>query len=167
VQNYFQLKKPWQQNSVIFYKKYYNLFNTKDIKFPTSLCQIEKFEKLNKHLSLKINIYGYNNIERKSELFPIKISKIEGKNEIDLLLFNDHFFFIKNFNRLVGCRGGKYHYFCKRCLQGFASIKKLDIHKDNCSYNKPKKVIMPVENEKLKFCNFNHCLEYRFVIYAG
>ncbi len=113
----FPPKKLWQQSYAKFYKKHYKKFVTKGINFPTSLSQIDKFEKINNHLDFKINIYGYNDIENKSEVFPIRISRSNAKIDVDLLLFEEHYYLIKNFNRLIGSSGRKYHHFCKNCLQ--------------------------------------------------
>jgi hypothetical protein len=163
----YPTKKTWQQTNIKFYKKYLGNFNLKGIEFPLDINKVEKFEKMNSHLNLKINVYGFNNIDRKSEVFPIRISRIQAKNQIDLLLYNDHFFLIKNFNRLLGASGKKYHHFCNNCLQGFRSKYILKNHESNCFFNKPSKIYMPTDNRILKFRDYHQNLEYPFVIYAG
>jgi hypothetical protein len=127
---------------------------------------VDNIVKMNSYLNLKINVYGFNNIDRKCEVFPIRISRIQAKNQIDLLLYNDHFFLIKNFNRLLGASGKKYH-FCNNCLQGFKSKHILKRHETNCFFNKPSKIYMPTDNKILKFRDFHQNIEYPFVIFAG
>jgi hypothetical protein len=128
---------------------------------------VEKFEKMNSHLNLKINVYGFNNMDRKSEVFPIRISRIQAKNQIDLLLYNDHYFLIKDCNRLLGASGKKYHHFCKNCLQGFKSKHIMKGNETKCFFNKPSKIYMPTDNKILKFYDYHQNIEYPFVIFAG
>ncbi len=52
-------------------------------------------------------------------------------------------------------------------LKGFEKNNKLQNHENNCFFNKPTRVKMPSDNEIIKFNNFHHMIEYRFVIYAG
>jgi hypothetical protein len=106
-------------------------------------------------------------MDRKSEVFPIRISRIQAKNQIDLLLYNDHYFLIKDCNRLLGASVKKYHHFCKNCLQGFKSKHIMKGHETNCFFNKPSKIYMPTDNKILKFYDYHQNIEYPFVIFAG
>jgi hypothetical protein len=154
-----------QQCNVSNYLKYENYFNTDDIKFPVSLEMITKFEKKN-HLS--INIYGYRLMEEllKFEIVPIKIAKNFGNN-INLLLYEDHFYLIKNFNRLCANEHNCGHHFCYFCLQAFRNKKLLNNHMNKCKKIKPQRVILPEENENiLRFKEYNQQIKFPFVIYA-
>ena len=146
----------YQQYYPKHYKKYFKELNLKNIHFPMNINDIGKLEKQNTHLDIRINIYGYYNIERENEIFPIRISKLKAKNTIDLLLFNEHYFLIKNFNRFCGQAGGSNHHFCHNCLQGFNKDSKLRKHSDNCFLNKSSNVKMPSEDNIMKFTNFDH-----------
>lgn len=118
-------------------------FNLKDIKFPFEIRQIKKFEKQN---GLKVNIFGVENID----IFPIYMSKaISTSNEIDLLFYKNHYFLIKNFNRLLNAHRGVHH-FCKNCLNGFQRESSLIAHKKVCLTRKPQSIRMP-HNTTLKF----------------
>lgn len=123
-----------------------------------NINDIGKFEKQNSNLKIRINVYGYYDIERVNEVFPIRISKLKAKNTIDLLLFNEHYFLIKNFNRFCGQAGGTNHYFCHNCLQGFDKNYKLLKHNDKCFLTKPSNVKLPIENNVMKFNNYDHKL---------
>ncbi len=74
----YPTKKTWQQTNIKYYKKNLGKLNLKGIVFPLDINKVENFEKINSHLNLnlKINIYGFINIHRKSEVFPIRISRI-------------------------------------------------------------------------------------------
>ena len=53
----------WNPERVKHYKKYENTLNVKDLKFPMSLSDIPKFEKMN---NISVNVYGLtdtNNVQ--------------------------------------------------------------------------------------------------------
>jgi hypothetical protein len=153
-----------QQCNVSNYLKYENYFNTDDIEFPVSLEMIPKFAKKN---NLSINIYGFRDIEelRKFEIVPIYISDCVD-NIINLLLHEDHFYLVKNFNRLCA-NENTWGHFCYFCLQVFKNNEMLIKHMSNCKKIKPQRVILPeIENNILRFKAFNHQIKFPFVIYA-
>src|SRR6266852_9931575 len=130
---------------------------------------ISKFEKNNKKHDIRINVYGWNTLidKKRSYLVPIQISKTEAKNTINLLLIKDHFYYIKNFNRLLGAWNSNYHHFCENCLIGFKSHLILEKHKQRCYFFKPTLTLFPKGDKKfLYFKNFRQMVEYPFVIYS-
>ena len=121
------------------------------VDFPTPVSQISKVEK---HLDLAINVYGYT-VSKKLEklnIFPYHISeKPKEKERINLLLISEdvervndknekiietksHYCWIKNLNRLLfdqnKCKNKTY--FCDRCLYGFTKEDLLIKHKEDC-----------------------------------
>ena len=119
--------------------------------------QISKFEKHNQHLNFKINIYGYNDLDYKNpDIIPIRISKMKSKKIVDLLLYDDHYYLVNNFNRLCGNQAGHFHYFCRNCLLGFKSNLKLVFHEKMCNKNKSSKIVMPEKNEIMQFSDFKN-----------
>ena len=152
----FPVQNKWQQYYVKHYKKHLKKLNLKNLKFPMDINDVGKFEKQNSHLDIRINIYGFYNIERENEIFPVRISKLKAKTTIDLLLFNEHYFLIKNFNRFCGQAGHTNHYFCHNCLQGFDKNFKLTKHNDNCFSMKSSNVKLPIDDNIMKFNNYNH-----------
>jgi hypothetical protein len=154
-----------QQCNVSNYLKYENYFNTDDIEFPVSLEMIPKFAKRN---NLLINIYDFRHIEemRKFEIVPIKIAKCFDNN-INLLLHEDHFYLIKNFNRLCANENNCGHHFCYFCLQALRSNELLIRHMSKCKEIKPQRVILPeTDNYVLRFKAYNQQIKFPFVIYA-
>jgi hypothetical protein len=126
---------------------------------------IPKFAKRN---NLSINIYGFRYIEeeKKYQIVPIKIVKCFDNN-INLLLHEDHFYLIKNFNRLCANDNSCGHHFCFFCLQAFRKNELLNKHMNNCKEIKPQRVILPdIDNNILRFKEFNQQIKFPFVIYA-
>ena len=113
-------------NSPSQYKKYAGKLNFTDIEFPVLLKDIDKFEKQNPEI--KVNVFGYKKCVHISRL-----NKTDPQNAIDLLLIsneeNQHYCWIKDFSRLVRAELTKHKataYFCKRCLNKFASPERLE-----------------------------------------
>jgi hypothetical protein len=100
--------------------------NWKDIKFPVSLKDIDKFEKQNPNIS--VNVFGYE----KNEVYPLRISEYKRENKIRTLLISDgtkqHYCLIKNISRLLSSQTSKHEHerhYCDRCLNGFPSEEPL------------------------------------------
>src|SRR5258708_4220653 len=128
---------------------------------------IHKFEKDNKKHDIRINIYGWNNLidDRRSYIVPIQISKTEAKNTINLLLYKDHYFYIKKLNRILGTWNSNYHYFCENCLIGFKDKLLLEKHRQCCSFFKPTLTLFPSEKH-IWFKNLRQMVEFPYVIYS-
>jgi hypothetical protein len=115
------------QNNQRKYLKHLHKFNLKNCKFPMEIKNIGKFERDNKKLNFKINVFEYNS--KSKAFFPSRISGFEAMIEIDLLLLGEHYYLIKSFNRLVGKSGGKFRKYCKNCSQGFENDVRLLKHR--------------------------------------
>ena len=146
-------------------------FNWSGIEFPTSLKQIDRFEKQNPKYT--INVYGYD----KDDVYPIRISKKQKGYLINLLLIsedeNNHYCWIKNMSRLLAAKVSKHKSkmnFCPRCLNAFQSEKSLEKHLEYCSTNKEVKIEMPLDEDGnpkyIKFNNYNRKMRVPFVVYA-
>jgi len=123
------------------YRKYEKELNTTDIKFPMTLDQIGKFEKLNQ---LTIHVFGYKN----GYLFHRRCSEESFPRVITLLLFakesahqgggsdgeNEHYCLINNFDGLAASlrsnHSVKFH--CLRCIVGFNRPELLIEHQKIC-----------------------------------
>ena len=155
----FPTVKRYQQSRPQYYSKYFEKFNLKNISFPFDIKYLDKFEKQNKHLNMRINIYGYNELDFKHpEIFPVRISKFKAKNTIDLLLYENHFYLIKNFNRFCGRKDLCLRHFCRNCLTGFRSKSRLDTHLESCSVYSPTRIIMPSDGDSIHFANYENQL---------
>ena len=112
---------------------------------------------------ININVFCYEN----KVIFPIYLSDQKCDNVLDLLLVNNHYVLIKDFNRLMfnktKCKSK--NWFFKSCLCCFSSEKVLLEHKKDCL------IINSGQNVKLKkrfieFGNFNEMIPAPFKIYA-
>ena len=112
------------------YLKYENLFNLTGITFPMKISQITKFENLNEALNFGINVFSYDQNDKVSPVKPYRITeKMNPQNIINLLFYDDHYFFIKNFVRLVGSFTTRTSNFCFRCYASFDRKSRLENHK--------------------------------------
>ena len=151
------------------YLKYENQLNMKGITFPVELKDIDKFEENNVNLDIGINVYSFDkNNTAISLVNPLRISnKYNSKNLINLLLYEDHYFWIKNFNRLVGNFTTTKNHFCHACFASFNRKSRLDKHKEICQKYKPSIAILPNEdNNKLYFRQYEKTMKFPIVLYA-
>ena len=110
--------------------------NWKDLKFPMSLKDIDKFEKNN--CSISVNVYGYESSP--GYVYPLRISNASGRQvHIDLLLISDgkiqHYCLINSLSRLLSSqtsKTGHERFFCRRCLNDFCSEASLEKHMEFC-----------------------------------
>ena len=127
----------------------------------------------NKHLNIRINVYSWESIGLfQSSIVPIYISKLKAKNTIKLLLHDNHYWLIKNFNRLGGSFGSTYHHYCENCLCGFHTKQKLKNHRNYCQHFKPTATIMPSKtgsvgiSSYLYFKEIVYMYKFPFIIYS-
>ena len=159
----------WNAERAQNYFKYEKHFNLTGINFPMALSSVEKFEKQNSDLDICINIFNYDANDTKISLIkPMKISNnFNAKNIINLLLYKDHYLYIKNFNRLAGNFTTRKRYYCFACFSGFRNRDKLSKHKNLCQIFKPSIVILPNKNENiLKYNQIYKQVESKYVLYA-
>ena len=103
-------------------KKKEDSLNMTGIVYPVQLNAIDKFERQNPTIS--INVFGYE----ESVLYPLRVSKCEGREAVDLLLISDeekrHYCLIKSMSRLLSSQSSTdehtLHY-CPRCLNHFTT----------------------------------------------
>lgn len=140
------------------YKKFLNRLQFSFLKFPVTIDQISSFESRN---NLQIFVFGYEH----KEIYPIYSSKRSGR-KIELLLYKNHYFCIRNFNKLLH-EGKNLHWYCSNCLIGFQKKHTLLSHQDICLNNCAQKIKMPSSfNNILKFQNGEKQLKHSFVCYA-
>ena len=151
-------------------EKYEFSLNTKGINFPINVNKIAQFEKLNPELP-GINVFS---VDDKKTIYPLRKSKKDCKNSIDLFLYEEdgfsHYSLINNFHRLIRSQkttGGNGKLFiCKRCFSHFTKEELLDKHINYCSINETTLVKMPEPNTYLYFKNYHKQLPIPFVVYA-
>ena len=114
--------------------------NMNGIEVPGKLKDIEKFEKQNPEIS--INVFGFE-----GEFYPLRISKEEGNEIVNLLLISNektfHYCLIKDISRLLSSQTNNHqhkNHFCLRCLNPFATQESLEKHIEYCGTNEAVKI---------------------------
>ena len=136
------------------------------IAYPVQLNALDKFERQNPTIS--INVFGHE-----ESVYPLRVSKCEGRESVDLLLISDeekrHYCLIKSMSRLLSSQSSTdehvLHY-CPRCLNHFTTQEKLATHKEYCSAHEAVKIEMPGEGTTLSFKNYNRSMRVPFIVYA-
>jgi hypothetical protein len=138
------------------------------IEFPVKTSDIGRIERKN---NIRISVFGYKG---RKQFYPIRISKGEYKDHMELLLLGDgegskHYVLIKDVNRMlcsVTKNKNKPH-FCLHCLHSCASEKALEKHRETCLQVKGNQATkLPKEGTKIKFKNHRNSMPVPFVIYA-
>ena len=148
-------------------KKKEDSLNMTGIVYPVQLNAIDKFERQNPTIS--INVLGYE----ESVLYPLRVSKCEGREVVNLLLISDdekrHYCLIKSMSRLLSSQSSTdehvLHY-CLRCLNHFTTQEKLATHKEYCSAHEAVKIEMLGKGTTLSFENHNRMMRVPFIEYA-
>ena len=140
--------------------------NWSGLNFPVDLKQIKIFEKNNPDIS--INVFGYE-----GEVYPLKISKVKKRSNIDLLLISDeekqHYCLIKNLSRFISSKLTKHcgtAEICRSCLNHFPDKKKLKNHEEYCFQNETVKIEMPKEGSSISFVHHNRSIKVPFVFFT-
>ena len=147
-------------------KKKEDSLNMTGIAYPVQLNALDKFERQNPTIS--INVFGYE-----ESVYPLRVSKCEGREAVDLLLISDeekqHYCIIKSMSRLLSSQSSTdehtLHY-CPRCLNHFTTQEKLATHKEYCSAYEAVKMETPEAGTTLKFKNYNRSMRVPFAVYA-
>lgn len=126
------------------YEPFRRDFNIGDLKFPLTLREIEKFERLNEDKQFSINVFSYSHPKT---FMPIKISKRDQHREIkhiiDILLITDtktdvdankfHYLLIHDLeglikNTLTKDKHAKNFFLCRYCLAIFNNPNMFEFH---------------------------------------
>ena len=119
-----------------------------------------KIEVMNK---ININVFSYE----EKIIYPVYLSDQSFNDALDLLLVNNHYVLIKDFNRVLfkknKCKNKKW--FCKSCLCCFSSEKVLIEHCKNCLLiNGGQRV--KLEKAFIEFNDFNKMTPAPYKIYV-
>ena len=98
-------------------KKIAENLNYNGIEFPVSKKDYFKTEVMNK---ININVFSYED----KIIYPVYLSDQSFDDVLDLLLVNNHYVLIKDFNRLMfsKTKNKNKKWFCKSCLCCFSSL---------------------------------------------
>lgn len=164
-------RRPSQLEELLI-KKETKKFNTRKMKFPTSIEDLKRFIRNNPNLDLKFNVLYRGTDE---VIYPLEFGLGNGTRVINLLLLHtskgSHFVLIKNVDKFLrkayttDNKVSSYQncFVCLHCLNSFYSASTRDEHMSICCLSKPRKEEVPTEKERIiKFKNFEHTskLEY-------
>ena len=140
-------------------RPFLNKIDTSMLSYPVKLNEIPNFENVN---NLKINVMTIDN----KFIVPLQLSKSKATRQVDLLYFNNHYFLIRNMERLLSKDGVKKKLFCLRCCQGFHSQLAHEKHVALCENHEAAKVRMPFyDSSTLKFQDYAKTMRAPFVAY--
>lgn len=139
------------------YEMFKDLYDFSDVRGVVRINDIGKFERKNR---ISVNVYT---IEK--GLIPLQVRKKCHKRHINLLLYNDHYYLIKNFNRLCADKNSRGHVWCFNCLNGFRTQERLNNHLLYCLEKDGQRIELP-KDPSLYFKQFNKTLKHPFIIYA-
>ena len=120
-------------------------------------------------LQIRINILSFYDEEGRAR-YPLYISKKKFNKEVDLLYWEGHYGWIRNFNGFLRDINKCPHtlFFCKQCFEHCRTKEALEKHKLYC--NRPdwcnQIFILPEPGEKIFFRNTANEQICPFVIYA-
>ena len=143
--------------------------NMGDIRYPVSLKDVSKFEKLNPDIAVSVYTYDEN-----YSVGPLQVSKhVDRSYRIKLLLISDenktHYCLIENFSRLISSQASKHKgkaYVCERCINAFTTENALKEHEKHCTNKDCVHLKMPAPGSTISFKHFERGQRVPFVIYA-
>ena len=107
---------------VSHYENHFHELNQGDIQFPIKIKDIPPFERLN---NLNINVFELSANDK--TLSPKYVNKNYYDEQIDLLLYENHYCLITNLHNF--CRNNEhYTHLCRRCLNTYGDQTKLEEH---------------------------------------
>ena len=133
------------REKVSHYENHFHELNQGDIQFPMKIKDISTFERLN---NLNINVFELSASDKL--LSPKYINKNYYEEQIDLLLYENHYCLITNLHNF--CRNNvNYTHLCRRCLNTYGDQSKLEEHMLRCIEQKVCNISYMQPNQKIKF----------------
>ena len=130
---------------VSHYENHFHELNQGDIQFPMKIKDIPTFERLN---NLNINVFELSANDK--TLSPKYVNKNYYEEQIDLLLYENHYCLITNLHNF--CRNNiNYTHLCRRCLNTYGDQSKLEEHMLRCIEQKVCNISNMHPNQKIKF----------------
>jgi hypothetical protein len=100
-------------------------------------------------------------------IYPLRKSKVNTDNQINLLLHDERYSLINNFGRLVNSQLSKHkatRFYCFRCLNSFSFKTASETHKKYCKNHCTAHI--DISKDPVKFKNHYRAMRVPFVIYA-
>ena len=159
-------------NRVTKYLKFQQELNITNLKFPSTVSDVVKFEKL--IATISVNVFAFE--DRLSCIYPVYVTSFKGRqHHVNLLLIVDnktgksHYTLICNMSRLLGDRTKYEHatYYCDYCPHGFFRQDLLDTHVEDSKKFGIQKITLPKEEEKfVSFESIEKQLPVPVIVYA-
>ena len=131
--------------------------------------RLEDLEAVERQIDIAFNVYSFYDDEGKGRYCAYS-SRIEVDNAIDLLFWEEHFAWIKDFSRFMGDITKHQHalHWCKRCLCHFQRTSAYAKHQLCCRGTDGCKPMfkMPPEGSTIQFKNVKYEERTPFVIYS-
>ena len=138
----------------------------KNLDYPISLEHLEEIER---KIQIPFNVFTFTDDDGEARK-PAYLSRISPDVAADLLFWDGHFAWIRNFARFASDITKSEHkqWICKRCLGHFTMEHVLQRHQLNCvSIDDFKQIYtMPEAGTKLSFKNVRYQQRYPFIVYA-
>ena len=130
---------------VSHYENDFHELNQGDIQFPMKIKDIPTFERLN---NLNINVFEVSANDK--SLSPKYVNKNYYDEQIDLLLYENHYCLITNLHNF--CKNNEhYNHLCRRCRNTYGDQSKLEEHMLRCIEQKVCNISYMNPNQKIKF----------------
>ena len=141
----YKYKVDNHRERISHYTNHFHELNQGDIQFPMKIKDIPSFERLN---NLNINVFELSANDK--TLSPKYVNKNYYDEQIDLLLYENHYCLITNLHNF--CRNNvNYTHLCRRCLNTYSDQSKLEEHMLRCIEQKVCNISYMHSNQKIKF----------------
>ncbi len=157
---------PQHPNRARTYDPYFEEFKLDNLAYPISPEDVPAIEE---QIQINVNVYSFFDDEGMGK-YPLYVSRRNFESFVDLLYWDGHYAWIKNFNKFMQSVT-KHHgrkFICKRCFGHFNEERLLEQHQFLCDREDFSSQIftLPTPGTTLEFKNIRFQLQIPFVIYA-
>jgi len=172
IQMHYNDVPKYRRGSTQQYDQFKHLYNWESIKFPTTIRQIAKFEKLNANKMFALNVWGTDSDKELNIKHQSIYCRDKTRTMVNLLFVEEHSFDIGHFmtitqiSRLLGKSSNHSRSLCYNCFSTFAP-ENIATHESLCFQFKHQRVVMPEASKaECYFKDVQKRLKTRYVIYA-
>lgn len=141
------------------YRRFAHLYDFSGVE---KICKIENIRIFELKNEVSVSVYT---IAGKS-IIPLRVSRDRKENHANLLLYKEHYYPIRDFNKLCARGGDEWRrHWCDNCLCGFREKSILEKHIADCYKFSPQRIELPMK-QCVKFDQYHKMLKSPFVIYA-
>ena len=128
---------------------------------PMTIDNIPKFERKNR---VRVDVFEWNNTKKKAGL----LYKSQGKSGplCRVLLYQNHYYPVRNMNKLFCYHNKGIRYICGHCYAYFSTKPGRQRHEKLCENQGKTIYLMPVRGKKIRFSMLKALVKVSFTIYA-